>query len=642
MQKVIVGAAALTLALTACTNHTAGPTAPAEAAVTEKIAITRKDDLPRHTYQLSVPPTTLYEPDHREDLLALASALRNDIEGDLEQFDIQDANTLQSMYATLGSVAVLEGRWQDYLDYLDLRRELETKEANRLTMGLVGEAIVRAQLSDTVDKHAEVARWLQSRVDELPWEQISDNIKSAKGSSEILSRALLLGSIESSIEPVLEQSGGEMSFDIASRLIGTSFNMDWYLDHISIVRDVLSDAIKANQREKIDIWEDRKITLSPDAEAQPVTIAVWDSGVDVKLFKDSDQLWVNNSETPDNNVDDDNNGFIDDVHGIAWSLESDKVIDLLYPIGEFPRDEEVMRREQKGLSDNGYAIDSEEASELRQKMSTLQQSDVKDFLESLSMYGNYSHGTHVAGIALEGNPFARVLTARITFGHTVIPEEPKIEQAHKDASAYRESIEYFKANGVRAVNMSWGGSLRGIESALEANNAGGTPEQRKALAREIYSITERVFKQAIIDAPEILFITSAGNSDNDVKFDEFYPSSYDMANVLTVGAVDQEGKETSFTSLGKVDVYANGFNVESFVPGGVRMAYNGTSMSSPQVLNLVSKLLALEPDLTTEELRRLVIEGADEIDLGDRQIRLMNPKASLALMQSSLQAGSSQ
>ena len=47
-------------------------------------------------------------------------------------------------------------------------------------------------------------------------------------------------------------------------------------------------------------------------------------------------------------------------------------------------------------------------------------------------------------------------------------------------------------------------------------------------------------------APDILFITSAGNSDNNVKFDEFYPSSYELPNMITVGAVNEEGKETSF------------------------------------------------------------------------------------------------
>lgn len=638
MFKIILAAAGLAIALTACTNNSS-KSKETEAQQTkvvdglEKTTITRKDDLPRHTYQLKVPASSLYEPQQREDLLVLANALRNDIEEDLERFDIQDNNTLQDRYAILGSVALIERKWQDYLGYLELRRELEAKEANRLTTGLIGEAIVRAQLSGVSDKRLEMARWLRNRVNALPWAQVSDSIKSAKGSSEILSRALVLGSIESSIEPVLEKSGGKMSFDIASRLVGTSFTMDWYLDNVDVVREVLSDVIQANKREKSDIWEDRKITLATDAAAEPVTIAVWDSGVDVDLFSNPDQLWRNQDEIADNGIDDDKNGFVDDVNGIAWSLKSDKVTQILYPIGAFPRDEIVMRREQKGLSDNGFAVDSEEASELRLKMSTLQQSDVKDFLESLNMYGNYSHGTHVAGIALEGNPFARLLTARITFGYTVIPDKPSVEQARKDAIALRESIDYFKANGVRAVNMSWGGSLRGIESALEANNAGGTTEQRKALAREIYSITETVFKQAIVDAPEILFITSAGNSDNDVKFDEYYPSSYDMNNVLTVGAVDQEGKETSFTSLGKVDLYANGFNVESFVPGGVRIAYNGTSMSSPQVLNLTSKLLALNPDLSTAELRQFLIEGADEVNLGDRKIRLMNPKASLTLMQ---------
>ena len=91
-------------------------------------------------------------------------------------------------------------------------------------------------------------------------------------------------------------------------------------------------------------------------------------------------------------------------------------------------------------------------------------------------------------------------------------------------------------------------------------------------------------------------VTSAGNSDNDIQFDEFYPSSYDYPNLLTVGAVDLAGDETSFTSLGKVDVYGNGFEVDSYVPGGNRIPFNGTSMSSPQVVNLAGKLLAPDSD----------------------------------------------
>jgi subtilisin family serine protease len=127
-------------------------------------------------------------------------------------------------------------------------------------------------------------------------------------------------------------------------------------------------------------------------------------------------------------------------------------------------------------------------------------------------------------------------------------------------------------------------------------------------------------------------VTSAGNSDNDVRFDEFYPSSYDYPNQLSVGAVDAAGDETSFTSLGKVDIYANGFEVESFVPGGDRIPFNGTSMSSPQVSNLAGKLLAVAPQLSTAELRALIIEGADVRELPSRNIRLMNPKRSFELL----------
>ena len=595
--------------------------------------IARKDDLPRHTYTVPIRAVELFDAQNRPVLLDLAAQIRADVESDLDTYNITDDQTVRDFYAVLGSVAIIEERWQDYLDILDRRRALETKEANRLTMGLLGEAFAYAYIQDVPDVNAFVGDYLARRIADMPYEVVQDNLESMKGSSEIVSGPLVLGSIESGVQPVLDANNGEVSYDVVSGLVGVPFTLDYFVPAAGIVSEVLGAVVAANRVEKQDIWEARKIAFDGSEAAEPVTIAVWDSGVDTDIFSLPSQLWRNENEIADNGIDDDENGFIDDVHGIAWSLHSEKETDLLFPAGEFPREEMELQMLVKGMTDLRSAVDSEEATAVRQEMSQLSKDEVKEFMESLSMYSNYMHGTHVAGIAAEDNPFARVLVARMTFGHTIIPELPTIEQAHADAAALVESIAYFKANGVRAVNMSWGGSLRSIENALEAHNAGGTPDERRALAREIYNIGDAAFRKAIQEAPEILFITSAGNSDNDVTFDEFYPSSYDYPNILSVGAVDSEGNETSFTSLGKVELYANGFEVDSYVPGGNRLKLSGTSMASPQVLNLAAKLLALKPELTPGDLRRLMLEGADAKQLESREIRLMNPQRSLDLLE---------
>lgn len=615
---------ALSLAAVVCLAMASASTHADSRQVIEKL-----DDLPRHSYTIDLPVAELYAPENRDALITLAHAIATDIRSDLETYDIRDDNTVQDFYALLGTVALLDEDWQAYLDYLDKRRALESKEANRLTMGLVGEAVAKTRLAGRESAEA-LAEALQKKVDALPYARVEANLESLKGRTEILSRALVLGSLESNYQPLVDSTNGSISYDVASSLVGSSFTLDHFIPAAGAINEVLSYTIEANRVEKEDIWAERQLTLD-DNQGTPVTLAVWDSGVDTAIFKPLGQVWTNDAEVPGNGLDDDDNGFVDDVHGIAYDIDSNKVTEELYPIGEASEDEASLQRLVKGIGDIQFNVDTPEAAEVRKRMASLPQENVKEFLENLSAYGNYSHGTHVAGIAVEGNPFARILVARMTYGHELIPETPTIAQAHREAAMFLEVGRYFRDNGVRVVNMSWGGSVRGIEQALEANGAGGTPEERKALAREIFLIGDKALRSAIADSPDVLFVTSSGNSDNDVKFDEFYPSSYEYPNLLTVGAVDIAGDETSFTSLGKVDVYGNGFEVESYVPGGNRIAYNGTSMSSPQVMNLAGKLLARHPDLSVAELKALIIDGADEKALESRSIRLINPRASMAL-----------
>jgi subtilisin family serine protease len=208
-----------------------------------------------------------------------------------------------------------------------------------------------------------------------------------------------------------------------------------------------------------------------------------------------------------------------------------------------------------------------------------------------------------------------------------------VETAKEIAASFKRTVSYFRKYGVRVVNMSWGWSLKEIESMLEANGVGATPEERAQLTRELFDILSESLLGAMRDAKDILFVTAAGNSDNDVEFDQMIPSSFDLPNLLTVGAVDQAGDPTGFTSQGKnVRLYANGFEVESFVPGGGRMAASGTSMSSPAVVNLAAKIIAVEPSLTPQAVIELILEGATPRD-GDKDFLLLHPKNTMTLLE---------
>ena len=57
-------------------------------------------------------------------------------------------------------------------------------------------------------------------------------------------------------------------------------------------------------------------------KASEVIIAIVDSGVDINHPLFDDKLWVNEDEIPGNNIDDDANGFVDDVHGYNFLGES--------------------------------------------------------------------------------------------------------------------------------------------------------------------------------------------------------------------------------------------------------------------------------------------------------------------------------
>jgi subtilisin family serine protease len=447
---------------------------------------------------------------------------------------------------------------------------------------------------------------------------VGNRIKEAKSSAEIVTPSLVLGSIQANVEPAVAKSH-QLSNELAWGLIGARVELQRILPLQKATVAVLTAEVAAHSVQKSDIWSERDVTLTDADKLTPVNVAIWDSGSDLALF--GDRVLTDPHPTPLTDPHDiafDLKGFPD--HGYLKALTDDQ--QKQYP---------GMRDELKGLSDLELSIDSPEASALKKKLGSMAPGDVPAFLEQLEMFAQYSHGTHVAGIASRGNPAIRLAVGRLTFDYHNVPLAPSEELSRRAAEDSQLYVDWFKKNHIRVVNMSWGGGPQDDEAALEKNGMGKDAADRKAIAAKLFAIEREGLYNAFKSAPGILFICAAGNADSNSSFNEMIPSSFKLPNLLVVGAVDQAGDEASFTSYGPtVLVDANGYQVESVVPGGAKIRMSGTSMASPNAVNLAAKLIALDPKLTPEQTIHLMVEGATPSADGRRHN--LNPKRSIELL----------
>lgn len=623
--------------LAACIALLAGQALLARAAWSEpaspagKIAVKTADDLPRHTYKIDGKASDFLVSDAA--FKQFVAELKANTLSDLEKYDIQDKTTLKGYQQLLLQIAIFEGDYDEALRRSDLARELEGKESSRLMAGQTLRAMIAARKASKngADKAAYLAAFkkeLEARVAPLPWDKVRESVLQARSTAMIVNRELVLGQVKANLDPIVETNKGEISGDFVGGMVNMRNLLDTMIELQPAVADVYGALAEANSKPRVDILSANKVVLAPTDKATPVVIGIWDSGVDVSLF--SGQLWVNSAERMDGK-DDDNDGFVDDVNGIAYDMNWKPTSGLLISIDEMNSPLALVETHTKGAGDSQAGVQSPEADAFRTYVKGLKADEVQGFIEDLGLYGNYSHGTHVSGIATEGNPFARIFGVRLTFDFKSVPRYTWTEEfASAAAKSFAETVAAMRKAGVRVVNMSWGLGREDIEKELEVKGVGATKEERAALSREYFQILSDAMTAAMKSAPEILFVPAAGNSDNDNKFAELIPSGIELPNVLTIGAIDSSGKPTSFTTFGKgVTIYANGFEVESYVPGGKRFKYSGTSMAAPNVTNLVGKMVAVNPKLTTAEIVEAIRVNADPMPGYDGRF-IINPKKTVA------------
>jgi subtilisin family serine protease len=86
-----------------------------------------------------------------------------------------------------------------------------------------------------------------------------------------------------------------------------------------LMADLVADTIPGMSVEKAynEIIEPAKV------EGETVIVAVLDSGTDIEHEDLDGVIWTNEDEIPNNNIDDDKNGYVDDIHG--WNFLGDIV-----------------------------------------------------------------------------------------------------------------------------------------------------------------------------------------------------------------------------------------------------------------------------------------------------------------------------
>jgi subtilisin family serine protease len=578
-------------------------------------------DLPRFNYPVTGTATELLQSDDAT-FNGFADKVRADVDSVLKGYDVEDHAALRNLLGVRLDLDLLAGDDAGALETIAKLRDLEDKPDAKLLEGLQTQAMFDAKKATGKSAGPEYAaayeKAYEAALKPLPWAVVGNRIKEGKSRMEIMSEALVVGSIQAGIEPAVLKAH-QLSNDLAWGLIGDRVFLKELLPLKQETVAALSEDVAANDVKKPDIWADRDVTLTEADKLTPVNVAIWDSGSDLSLF--GDRVLTAAKTSPEG-----------DPHDIAFDLKGFPAHGYLYPLdAEQQKQFPAMHDELKGLSDLQLSIESPEATALKKKLSGMSSAEVPGFLEQLEFFAIYSHGTHVAGIAAKGNPAIRLASGRITFDWHNVPLAPSEELSKRDAEDFQAYVDWFRANHIRVVNMSWGGGPQDDEQALEKNGMGKDAADRKAMAAKLFGIEREGLYNAIKSAPEILFICSAGNADSDSSFNDMIPSGFKLPNILAVGAVDQAGDEASFTSYGPtVRVDANGYHVESVVPGGAKLQMSGTSMASPNAANLAAKLIALDPKLTPEETIGLMVDGTTASADGRRHN--LDPKRSVELL----------
>ncbi len=224
--------------------------------------------------------------------------------------------------------------------------------------------------------------------------------------------------------------------------------------------------------------------------------------------------------------------------------------------------------------------------------------NVIEFIKAVLQMGSPGHGTHVSGIIVDACSQKCSIVPLKTFGQNEISLDMLIA-----------SVRYARLRGYKVVNMSLASTWN--ESVNVDDETGEVIETAQDRWDDLMKIKEEIEK-----SPDMLFVVAAGNEGTHFTRDKKYsfPAAFDLPNIITVGAVNEEAELAKFSNFDTtlVDVFGPGVDITSTWTGGGTKTVSGTSMSSPFIAGLVGYIWATHPNYSPEQVKAALFAAMPE------------------------------
>ncbi|MEE9463979.1 MAG: S8 family serine peptidase, partial [Candidatus Neomarinimicrobiota bacterium] len=342
--------------------------------------------------------------------------------------------------------------------------------------------------------------------------------------------------------------------------------------------------------------------------SQEVVIAILDSGMDLDHDDLWANIWTNPGEIPDNGIDDDGNGLIDDVHGADFSGNN---------VGD-PSDNPGSQDGNPDIAPGGSWVEDPTAYPfgIRFDGDPAVGDAVDNNLDFAIDLGVF-HGTFVGGIAgadtdnINPDTLEYEGMAGVCWHCKLMPVRFINAEGTGYGSDAAAAVYYAVDMGAQVINASWG---------IDLNSA--DPSEIQVIAQAVdYAVSKGV-----------IFVAAAGNSGTSGVH---FPAS--MANTIAVGSsnwLDQRSDFSSFAASGEtLDVIAPGeliwstsvfsaydallydfLGLPGWEPGTETYGgADGTSFSTPLVSGYVGLILSHNPGATLGQVRQVIRSNAVDI-----------------------------